>query len=142
MYGWQAGGTHHTRMMFIIFTVRNDVAKVMFLQACACPQGGVPDQAHPLGPGTPPGTRCTPRTRYTPQTGYTPRTRYTPGPAGTPPTQAHTPTRDTATAADGTHPTGMQSCLQVKMRCRKAQITVSRKEPSLVYSNAHGALRI
>ena len=41
----------------------------------------------------------------------------------------------------------MRSCLllgflQVKMRCRKGNITVSRKECSLVYSNAQGALRI
>ena len=44
------------------------------------------DQVHPLGPGTPPQTRYTP-----PRPGTPPGTRYTP--------------RDTATAADGTHPT-------------------------------------
>ena len=128
----------------------------MFLQACVCPQGGVPDQVHPPGqvhpqtrytpldqvhspqtrytPGTrntprdqlhPPGTRYTPRTRYTPLIRYTPQTRYTPqdqvhppgtrytplGP-GTPPGTRYTP-RDTATAADGTHPTGMHSCFKI-----------------------------
>ena len=43
-----------------IVTVRNEVAKVMFLHVSVCPQGGgvpgqVPprDQVHPLGPGTP-----------------------------------------------------------------------------------------
>ena len=43
----------------------------------------------PPGPGTPPGTR------------YTPRPGTAPGP-GTPP--------ETATVADGMHPTGMHSC--------------------------------
>ena len=64
------------------------------------------DQAQPPGPGThPPGTR------YPPDQVHPPGTRYThipwdqvppPGP-GTPP--------ETATVADGTHPTGMHSCL-------------------------------
>ena len=71
----------------------------MFLQACVCPRGRVPDQVRPLpAPGTPPGTRYTPRTRYTPwdqvhppgpgtspRLGAPPRTRYTP------PDQVHTP---------------------------------------------------
>ena len=58
-----------TQRLFI--TIRNEVAKVMFLQACVCPRGG--------------GERV--------------------------PDQAHHP-RDTATAADGTHPAGMHSCLK------------------------------
>ena len=53
----------------------------------------VQDQVHPPGPGTPPPDQVCPQTRYTP-----------PGPA--------TPPRDTATAADGTHPTGMHSCFE------------------------------
>ena len=75
----------------------------MFLQVFVCPQGGSTwagtprDQVHPLGPDTPPGTR------------YIPQTRYTPGP-GTPPPRPGTP-RETADAADGTHPTGVHSCL-------------------------------
>ena len=139
----------------ILITVRNEVAKVMFLQACVCPQWGeyltryTPptryprDQVHPPVPGIPPRTRYTPQTRYTPRPGTPlprpgtpPGTRYTPpGPGtpppgpGTPPNQVHPllgpgtpqtrytprgpgtpPPRDTATAADGTHPTGMHSC--------------------------------
>ena len=67
----------------MVITIRNEVAKVMFLQASVCPEGGVPvpleeqvhppDQVHPktryipLGPGTPPRTRYTPlRDRYIP----------------------------------------------------------------------------
>ena len=57
----------------IIFTVRNEVAKVMFLHVCVCPRGEY------LG-RYPPGTRCTPRTKYTPQDQVHPT-----GP-GTPPT--------------------------------------------------------
>ena len=77
-------------------TVRNEVAKVMFLRVSVCPQRGVPGQVHPW-------TRCTPQTRYTacgtrytPQTRYIPRdqvppgTRYTPRP-GTPPGTRYTP---------------------------------------------------
>ena len=57
------------------------------------------DQVHlPLEPGTPPGTRYT-----SPQNQVHP-----PGP-GTPPGTRYTP-RETATVADGTHPTGMHSC--------------------------------
>ena len=97
------------------------------------PGPGTPpwEQVHPLGPGTPPRTRYTPPgTRYTP-----PGTRYTPlGPGtspwdqvhppepGTPPRTRYTPQDqvhppgpgtppETATVADGTHPTGMHSCL-------------------------------
>ena len=160
-----------------IFTVRNEVAKVIFLQAVSVhveggawpgipPGPGTPhrtrctppktrytpqDQVHPTGPGahppktrytpsprpgTPPRTRYTPQTRYNSQTRYTPTrtryplwpgtpldqvhlpgTRYTPTPPGpgTPPSprdQVHPP-NDTATAADGTHPTGMHSCYEL-----------------------------
>ena len=82
-----------------LFTVRNEVAKVMFLHLSVILfTGGVPgqvppqtrytpqDQVHPLGPGTPPRTMYTPGTRYTPWDqvhplpgpGTHPRTRYTP----------------------------------------------------------------
>ena len=79
-----------------IFTVRNEVAKVICYTCVSVHRGRVPgqvppppDQVHP-----PPGTRYTPRdqvhpqdqvhprpgtppgTRYTPQTRYTPGTRY------------------------------------------------------------------
>ena len=91
-----------------------------------------PQTRYPPGPGTPPMTRYTPhgqvhppRTRYTPiprdqvhppgpstphwdqvhppGPGIPPGTRYTPQGTGTPP-------RETATVADGTHPTRMHSC--------------------------------
>ena len=87
----------------------------------------------PLGPGTPPGQvhpleQTPPQTRYTPPGPCTPPgTRYTPlGPGTHPQDQVHSPgadtplrpfapgtrytPRDTATAADSTHPTGMHSC--------------------------------
>ena len=74
----------------MIFTVRNEVAKVMFLHlfvilstgGTASVYAGIPHSPSPgpPGPGTPP-----------------------PGP-GTPPEE------QTTTVADGTHPTGMHSC--------------------------------
>ena len=94
----------------IIFTVRNEVAKVMFLHVCVCPQRGSTwastprDQVHPPGPGTshrtryttyPPGTRCThPGTRYTPPWPGTPRDQvHPPGPGTPPPWTRYTPRR-------------------------------------------------
>ena len=76
----------------LIFTVRNEVAKVIFLHlsiilftggVClsACWDTTPPDQAQP------------------------PKTRHPPGTRHHPP-----PGAETATAADGTHPTGMHSC--------------------------------
>ena len=59
----------HTATYFVIITVRNEVAKVMFLQACVCPHGGclpqcmlgyytpgadTPGSRHPPGADTPP----------------------------------------------------------------------------------------
>ena len=82
-------------VQWLIFTVRNEVAKVMFLQACVCPRGvwGCLPQCmlgyHPPLEQTPP--------EQTPPRADTPRSRHLPG--------------ETATAADGTHPTGMHSCL-------------------------------
>ena len=70
-----------------IFTVRNEVAKVMFLQACVCPQGEGEylTRYTPPGPDAPPGPGTPPRTRYTPPEPGTP-----PGP-GTPPPGPRTP---------------------------------------------------
>ena len=120
---------------FLIITVRNEVAKVMFLHLSVIlftgggylgrypSWTGTPSRADtPPRPGTPLG-RYTPRTgtparpgtppgRYTPGR-YTPRTRYTPR-AGKPPRdQVHPLGADTATVADGTHPTGMHFYLSV-----------------------------
>ena len=98
----------------LLFTVRNEFAKVMFLQASVCPHGGR-------------GGGCLPQCML----GYQPWSRHPPGadthPEQTPPEQTppeQTPPRadtpsgadipplpgDMATAADGTHPTGMHSC--------------------------------
>ena len=77
----------------VIVTVRNEVAKVIFLQACVCPQGGGPASVH-AGIHTPPKN---------PPQGKPPGSRH-------PPEQTTPPPRETATAADGTHPTGMHSC--------------------------------
>ena len=83
-----------------LFTVRNEVAKVMFLQACVCPHRG--------------GGICLSACWDT-----TPPWEQTPSPppgAETPPPGADTPPEQTATAADGTHPTGMHSCCYKKSR--------------------------
>ena len=74
----------------------------VFTDVCLSTVGEDLTRYTPPGPGTPP------RTRYTPDQVH-PQTRYTPR-AGTPPRTRYTPLRDTATAADGTHPTGMHSC--------------------------------
>ena len=106
---------------FDIFTIRNEVAKVMFLHLSVCPQGGITwagtpqDQVHPPGPGTPPwdqvhppGTRYIPTgTRYTPQDQVHPPGQVPPRP-GTPPGPG-TPPKQAAAVADCTHPSGMHS---------------------------------
>ena len=82
-----------------IFTVRNEVAKVMFLQASVCPRGGVPDQVHPLRSRHPPGLGTPPRTRYTPLGPGT----HPPG-ADIPLDQVHPPGPDTPPGTRYTHP--------------------------------------
>ena len=75
-----------------------------------------PRSRHPPGPDTPPGPD-------NPPGADTPRSRHPP--EQTPPEQTHHPTEQThpqeqtppqqmATAADGTHPTGMHSCSNKK----------------------------
>ena len=90
-------------------------------------RGGVPDQVHPPGPGTPPQTRYTPPDQVHPpwdhplvhppgpgtpprdqEPGTPPQTRYTPLGPGTPPPGAEHAGRY-GLRAGGTHPTGMQS---------------------------------
>ena len=111
-----------------IITVRNEVAKVMFLQVCVCSQeGGVPGPGECMvqggswswGVGIP---ACTETAG-----GVWSQGGGVPGPGGawsrgciilgglvsqhalrqTPP-----PPGETTTAADGTHPTGMHSCFK------------------------------
>ena len=113
-------------IVIFVFTGRNEVAKVMFLQASVCPQGGggvclsacwdttPPGSRHPLEWTPPPGSRHPlPGSRHTPQSRH-PSRADTPPLEQTPPQSRHPPRadtpRDTATAADGTHPTGMHSC--------------------------------
>ena len=76
-------------LLEFLIPVRNEVAKVMFSRACVCPQGGLPQcmLGYPPGPDTHP---------------------LGPDP---PPRDQTPPPREAATAADGTHPTGMHSCL-------------------------------
>ena len=63
-----------------IFTVRNEVAKVMFLQACVCPHGGVSASVH---------------------AGMRPQSRHPPAADTTPPAGADTPLgADTPPGAD------------------------------------------
>ena len=67
-----------------IFTVRNEVAKVMFLQTSVCPRGEyltmyTDEEQTPPPPGAePPWTRYTPLGQVHPSRADTPRTRYTP----------------------------------------------------------------
>ena len=102
-------------VIHVIITVRNEVAKVMFLHVCVCPQWGdlgrcpppgirctPQDQVHPPGlgappgPGTPPGTRYTPRDQvHPPGPGTPPRDQVHPLGPGTPPGTRYT------TPADG-----------------------------------------
>ena len=63
------------------------------------PGSGSPWQVHPPGPGTTPQDQV-----HTPRDQVHPPSRYTPQ------DQVH-PLQQTATVADGTHPTGMHSCL-------------------------------
>ena len=85
-----------------LITVRNEVAKVMFLHLSVILStgGGLPQCM--LGTHTPP-PRCRPPGPDTSWNQTPPGTRH-------PPDQTYPPPRETAAAADGTHPTGMHSC--------------------------------
>ena len=89
-----------------IITVRNEVAKVMFLQVCVCPQGGLLQGGawswgvSALGGGLLPGGAWSWGDVCSRGIGIPACTEAdTPRPPG-----------EMATAADGTHPTGMHSC--------------------------------
>ena len=130
-----------------LITVRNEVAKVMFLPLSVILfTGGLPqcmlgwyllDQTPPgpgtpppTGPGTPPRYQAPPWDQASPQdqtpmdqappgTRHPPRTRHPPGPnpphgPETLPRTRQPPREQTATAADGTHPTRMHSCFEMK----------------------------
>ena len=82
----------------------------MFLHVSVCLRGGVvPGHVPPprgTPPPSPPRTRCPLDLVHPMGPGTPPRTRYTP-----PPRDQVPPPPETATVADGMHPTGMHSCL-------------------------------
>ena len=119
-------------MLYFIITVRNKVAKVMFLHLSVILfTGGMvclsacwdttpreahpprkcthpPPQKHTLPGSTPPGS--TPPGNHPLPQGSTPP-RKDPPPLGKhTPQEGSPPPRETAAAADGTHPTGMHCC--------------------------------
>ena len=108
-------------LLYEIFTVRNEVVKVMFLHMSVCPKWGEYLGRYPLGPGTPPWDQVQPPGPGTPPDQvHPPRTRYTPLGPGTPQDQVHPPRtrytpQETATVADGMHPTGMHSCQSMQL---------------------------
>ena len=77
----------------MIVTVRNEVAKVMFLQACVCPRGGVWSGL---------GGVCT--------CGSALGGAWSPGGVGIPACTEADPLGETANAVDGMYATGMHSC--------------------------------
>ena len=96
---------------FDLYRPQRSWGKVMFSQACVILfTGGCLPQCM-LGYYTPLGNRHPPQSRHSPQSRHPPSRADTPLPCCRHP-QEQTPPRDTATAADGTHPTGMHSCLK------------------------------
>ena len=95
-----------------LFTVRNEVAKVMFLHLSVSPRGGGLPQCvlgyHPPGAGT-----HTPRSRPSLGSRHTPLEQAPPPRACT--LRSRHPSQQTAIVADGTHPTGMHSCVRVHL---------------------------
>ena len=93
-----------TLLLILVITVRNEVAKVMFLHACVCPQGrGSAPEGCLLEGGA-----------WSWGWGVCSRGCLVPGGVcswgGWYPSMHSLPPGETATAADGTHPTGMHSC--------------------------------
>ena len=83
-----------------LFTVRKELAKVMFLHLSVCPQGGLP--------------QCI--------LGYHPPEQAPPS-RSRPPLRSRPPPQQTATIADGTHPTGMHSCSTLRNSLSEKEIT-------------------
>ena len=100
-----------------IITVRNysSCGKVIISQVSVCPQGG---RCTPPGRQTPPGK--THPGRHTPWVDTPPLGRHTSS-GQTPPSP---PPPEKATAADGTHPTGMHSCFKIESICTWLQCKV------------------
>ena len=105
--------TKHFYGVISIFTVRNEVAKVMFFTGVCLSTGGVCLSA--CWDTTPYQEQTPPQSRH-PQEQTPPRSRHPPGtdtPRSRHPPEQTPPPRDTVTAADGTHPTGMHSCFKL-----------------------------
>ena len=98
-----------------MFTVHNEVGKVMFLQVCVCPQGGggIPGLPCSMSPGG--GGVCLLQGVPGPGVGW-----RVPGPGGVPGQGGGDPSphQQMATVADGTHPTGMHSCFTGSLSVR------------------------
>ena len=91
----------------LFFTVRNEVAKVMFLHLSA----GIPPSPQKQTP-PPPESRHPPRSRHPPLGSRSPpREQAPPQEQASPPREQIPPPQQTATVVDGTHHTGMHSCL-------------------------------
>ena len=101
---------------FVMFNYhpQTKFAKVIFLHLSLILFTGVSASVHagipPPGLGTP--REQSPPGADTPWEQTPPRSR-TPAGAGSPRTRHHPPGAETATAADGTHPTGMHSCIDM-----------------------------
>ena len=94
----------------------------IFTGVCLSMGGGVSGSVHagipPPQEQTPPGTRHPPGADTLPpppREEQTPPWEQTP-PRSTPPRNRHPLPRETATVADGTHPTGMHSCIDKEGR--------------------------
>ena len=132
---------------YSIFTVRNSsCGKVMFSQASVCLSTGGRGGVQPLGQNHLPARHTPPWTdtpgHTPPRQTHTPLARHPP-PGDTPgqnPTQADTPVgrhphptlplpppRQTATALDGTHPTGIHSCTKFTTKCTDRYIFTGKR---------------
>ena len=105
-----------------------------------CPRGGITWAGPPRGPGTRPSWAGTPPPP--PDQVHTPQTRYPPG-TGTHPGPGTTPSQQTATAADGTHPTGMHSCFFfIFMQFSAKVMSSNRLHPSPLPSSNTGSATV
>ena len=114
MYGQRRQAVRILLECFLV-TIHNEVAKVMFLHVCVCPQWGGEWEyldRYPLGTRyTPPGPGTPPRTRYIPLgPGTPPGTRYTPRDQVHPPDQVHLPGPGTPPGTRYTPPPGDGYC--------------------------------